>query len=62
MQFLWTIWNQYRRPLGLVHPKAISGQAEEPITREFLRALYDSDTEMVCQPFVVAGRLLCVDI
>lgn len=33
IQFLWIIWNTHRRPLGLVHPKAISGQPEVPITK-----------------------------
>ena len=50
------------RSLGLVHPMAISDQPERPITREYIRALFDSPTEMCCQPFVVAGLLLGVPI
>lgn len=61
-QYLWTIWHDYQRPLGLVHPKAISAEPEIPITRQYLRELYDSNVEMVCQPYVVAGRLLNVEI
>ena len=50
------------RPLGLVHPMAITGQAEKPITREYLRNMYDDLHEHVCMPFVVAGLLLDVEI
>ena len=50
------------RPLGLVHPMAISDRPEKPMTREYIRALFDSSTEMCCQPFVVAGLLLDVPI
>ena len=47
-------------PLGLVHPKAITGHTEMPISRGYLRALFDSETEMCCQPMVVAAKLLGV--
>lgn len=49
-------------PLGLVHPKAITGHAELPVTAELIRRIYDSKDEMCCQPFVVAGKLLNVPI
>lgn len=62
IQFLWTVWNGHRRPLGLVHPKAISDQAEIPVTKEYIRQLYDSPFDMCCQPFVIAGLLLGVPI
>jgi hypothetical protein len=45
-------------PLGLVHPKAITGQTETPISREYLRDLFDSNEEMCCQPMVIAAKLL----
>ena len=61
-KFLQAIWQEHRRPLGLVHPKGISGQAEQAITKEYIRNMYDSDVEMVCQPYVIAGKLLGVDI
>ena len=60
--FLWIVWNQHSRPLGLVHPKAISGQTEFPITKEYIQELFNSKTEMCCQPFVIAGFLLGVTI
>ena len=47
-------------PLGLVHPKARTGQTETPVSSEYLRALFDSETEMCCQPMVVAAKLLGV--
>ena len=50
------------RPLGLVHPMAITGQAEKAITKEYLRNMYDDEFEHVCMPFVVAGKLLGVEI
>lgn len=62
IQFLWIIWNTHRRPLGLVHPKAITDHAEAPITKEHIQQLYDSPHEMCCQPFVIAGFLLGVAI
>lgn len=60
-QFLQQIWGQYNIPLGLVHPKAVLGNAEKPITAEYIRELYDS-YEMCCQPYVIAGCLLGVPI
>jgi hypothetical protein len=45
-------------PLGLVHPKAQTGQSEVPISREYLREAFDSETRMCCQPLVVAAKLL----
>ncbi len=48
-------------PLGLVHPKARNDAKEYAITKEYIRELYDSD-EMCCQPYVIAGKLLNVEI
>lgn len=48
--------------IGLVHPKAITGQVEEPITKEYIKELFDSEYEMCCQPYVIAGKLLDVEI
>lgn len=61
-QWLKKVWLDHRRVLGLVHPKGKSGSAELPITREYIRDLYDSETEMSCMPYVVAGKLLDVSI
>lgn len=61
-QFLKTLWSQHNIPLGLVHPKATKGIAETPITVEDIRYLYDTENEMCCQPYVVAGCLLGVPI
>jgi hypothetical protein len=60
-QYLKQVREELGYPLGLVHPKAKSDNAEEPITEELLRQMYDGD-EMVCQPYVVAGKLLNVPI
>lgn len=49
-------------PLGLVHPMVKSEKPEIPISKEYIRELYDSKTEMSCMPFVVAGFLLNVPI
>lgn len=47
-------------PLGLVHPKAKTGQTELPVTREYLREVFDCENRMCCQPLVVAAKLLGV--
>lgn len=49
-------------PLGLVHPKAISGNTEKEITKKYLENLFDSEDRMACQPFVVAGKLMGISI
>lgn len=61
-QFLQEMREKHHRPLGLVHPMARKARAEEPITRETLRVLFDSPEVMACQPYVVAGKLLNVEI
>ena len=52
----------YGNPVALVHPMARSREASYPLTRERIRALYDSPHDMCCQPFVLAGMLLGVSI
>jgi hypothetical protein len=49
-------------PLGLVHPKAKTGQTELPVTREYLREVFDCENRMCCQPLVVAAKLLRVKL
>ena len=61
-QFLHMLWKDNNIPLGLVHPKAMKNEAETPITREFIRDMYDSPDIMCCQPYVVAGKLMNVEI
>lgn len=61
-KFLMKAWKDERRAIGLVHPMARSGDAEEPVTRKWLRELFDSEEDMSCQPYVVVGRLLGVPI
>jgi len=61
-QFLLAAWKTAKVPLGLVHPKAISDKPETPITAEYLSELFNSPNEMCCQPFVVAGLLMGVDV
>lgn len=61
-QFLLSAWKEHRRPLGLVHPKAIGHEAEKPITKEYLRELFDSPEIMCCMPFCLAGSLMGVRV
>jgi hypothetical protein len=61
-KFLEELHKEHRVPIGLVHPMAITGQTEKPITRDYIRNLFDSNHEMCCQPFVVAGKLLGVSV
>lgn len=48
--------------LGLVHPKGYKGEVEEPITEDYLRELMLSPDTMCCQPYVVAARLLGMEL
>ena len=49
-------------PIGLVHPKAITGHVEKPVSREYLRELFDSPSDMCCQPMVIVAKLLGLQI
>lgn len=60
-QFLQKLYNA-KIPIGLVHPKAITNMPENPFTVKKIRQIYDSPVWMCCQPFVVAGCLMCVPI
>lgn len=51
-----------RHPLGLVHPKGMTGEIVQPLTKEYVKELFYSTTEMSCQPYVIAGKLLGVEI
>jgi len=58
-QFLVKVWEEEGHPLGLVHPMALQeGEIIQPITKKYLRELFDSKVEMCCQPYVVAAGLL----
>lgn len=48
-------------PLGLVHPKAKGGETILPMTKKYIKELFNSQ-EMCCQPYVIAGKLLGVSI
>lgn len=61
-KFLEQLHFTHKIPIGLVHPKAVTGAPEYPITFDYIRDLYNSPYEMCCQPFVVAGLLMKVPI
>jgi len=49
-------------PIALVHPK---GEGENPIspeTKEGIKELFESSEEMCCQPYVIVGKLLGVEL
>jgi hypothetical protein len=60
-KFLVEIYTVHKIPLGLVHPMARSNE-NRPITKSFIKELFDSETEMSCMPFVVAGLLLGIEL
>jgi hypothetical protein len=60
LQWLYSVWKIYKRPLGLVHPKGRAQTAEEPLTKEYITQLYNNPHYMACMPYVVAGFLLGV--
>lgn len=61
-QQLIDVHTNYRRPLGLVHPEGMTGNAITPITRQFIEDLFNSEQMMCCQPYVIAGLLLGVEV
>lgn len=60
-QFLSFCLKEGRRPLGLVHPKGMDGE-ERPISKEYITSLFNHPDIMACQPYVVAGKLLNVEV
>lgn len=60
-KYLYNIWTIERRPLGLVHPKSPEDKVY-PITREYIEDIFNSRDMMCCQPYVVVGLLLGVDV
>ena len=50
--------HQEGRALGLVHPKGIDEEIIPILTPQHIVELFKHPVEMVCQPYVVAGRLL----
>lgn len=58
---LFNVWTHHKRSLALVHPK-VEESYVLPMTKEYLRKLYDSSQEMCCMPYVVAGALLGVEV
>ena len=59
--FLINVLNN-KRALGLVHPKGMEDEIIKPLTKEYVKELFTSKSEMCCQPYVVAGKLLGVEI
>lgn len=49
-------------PLGLVHPKSVKGEAEIPVTKEFLINLFNDSNIMCCQPYVVAAFIINIKL
>ncbi len=61
-KFLYETLYTKKVSLGLVHPMAGGNNALRPLTKEFLKSLIDSDTAFACQPYVVAAKLLGVEL
>jgi len=60
-QFLVKARTEDKVVLGLVHPMGRNDE-EKPITKEFITDLFNSEYEMSCMPFVVAGILLGIKV
>lgn len=60
-QMLKHAWND-GFALGLVHPKACKGVAEDPMTKEFLTDLIHSPKIMACMPYLVAACIMDVPL
>lgn len=54
--------HQQKYCLGLANLKGMKNKSEKHITREYIKALYESNFEMCCMPCVIAGLILGVDI
>ncbi len=61
-QFLYDVYHNKKVPLGLVHPMTRESGQLQPLTKEYLKELIESDSVMACQPYVVAAKLLGVKI
>jgi len=61
-EFLYEIFHNKKISLGLVHPKGLKSEPEEPITPQCLTDLFNDPDEMACMPYVVAGVLLNVQV
>lgn len=62
IQFLVKVWLEHKRPLGLVHPKGMDEEICLPLTKEYISTLFNSPDIMCCQPYVIAGYLLGVEV
>jgi hypothetical protein len=60
-QFLQKLYDQ-RIPIGLVHPKGFDEAVITPITSEYITQLFNDPNIMCCQPYVVAGKLLNINL
>jgi hypothetical protein len=49
-------------PIGLVHPKGFDEKIITPITAEYITQLFKNPNIMCCQPYVILGKLLNVEI
>lgn len=54
--------NLQKIPIGLVHSKGFDEELIRPITAEYLTKLFNDPNTMCCQLYVIAGRLLNVEI
>ncbi len=59
-QFLSDVYHEKKISLGLVHPFSKGDGELKPVTKEYLKDLIESNS-MICQPYVVAAKLLDVE-
>lgn len=62
IKFLLKVWKKHKIPLGLVHPKGIDEEKCSRLTEERIKEMFESPVEMCCQPYVIAGWLLGVEV
>nr|QBK92974.1 MAG: uncharacterized protein LCPAC403_01080 [Pithovirus LCPAC403] len=60
-QFLHDVYHNKKISVGLVHPMARRDGKIQPMTKEYLKDLLISDQNMICQPYVIAAKLMNIE-
>ena len=60
-QFLYDVYHNKKISLGLVHPFSKGSGELKPVTKEYLKELLESKSQFVCQPYVIAAKLLGIE-
>ena len=60
-KFLHDVYHNKKISIGLVHPMARGDGKLKPMTKKYLKDLLESESSMLCQPYVIAAKLLGIE-